>query len=505
MRWLLLVGVCIKALMIPGYYSTDFDVHRNWLAITHTLPIAQWYTEATSEWTLDYPPLFAWFEWLLSCPAAAVDAQMLEISAEPYSNPVVVLFQRGTVIAADTLLCFALWRYFEGGSSSEKQLTFRGSMACALLFLHPALLLVDHIHFQYNGFLFGVMVLSLWCHANGSHLAGGALFAVLINMKHMFVVAGPAYFIFILLHHCAGVSGESGGQHFGAALSQNSFWTRLVKMGGTVVAICGISLGPFVLCGAVPALLSRLFPVGRGLCHAYWAANVWAVANVVDKVACKLTPGCDSTTAQLTSGLVGSEEHQQFAMLPAVGPSVCLLLSVAGMIPALCSLAARPSFNRFLQTIVVSTLSAFMFGYHVHEKHILSSLIPLGLLIRCGKAHAALFFNLSVVSCVSLFPLLFKAQEYPLNWLTIMAYHPVLYCVLSNFYCRPSENKPLLKIWERLYLFGALPLLELFCAVIHLLFLQEKLQFLPLLLRSIVCFVGVFYCWVSGYVTLLSH
>lgn len=49
--------------------------------------------------------------------------------------------------------------------SAGKQATAAGSSAlraaALAIFLHPGFIILDSIHFQYNGFLFGIMLISL--------------------------------------------------------------------------------------------------------------------------------------------------------------------------------------------------------------------------------------------------------------------------------------------------------------------------------------------------------
>jgi alpha-1,3-glucosyltransferase len=127
--------------------STDFEVHRNWLAITHSLPISQWYYDvrgalrftiviithesrfinrplrngvsalevvpkcfslSRTSAALDYPPFFAYFEKILSIPAYFIDPRIVDLNNLNYSARSVVAYQRATVILTELVLAAVL-------------------------------------------------------------------------------------------------------------------------------------------------------------------------------------------------------------------------------------------------------------------------------------------------------------------------------------------------------------------------------------------------------------
>ncbi|KAJ1890944.1 glycosyl transferase [Kickxella alabastrina] len=479
------VGLGVKLLLMPAYHSTDFEVHRNWLALTHSLPMRLWYYEARSEWTLDYPPFFAWFEWALSQAARLWDARIVDVNNLGYAAPSCVTFQRLTVIGSELVLLWALWRAVRlaGGSVSART-------AAVLGFLSPGLVFVDHVHFQYNGFLLGLLVLSLTLAMEGRDLLSGVVFAVLLCFKHIFMYIAPAYFVYLLRHYCV-VYRPRRRLDVGASAA------RLLALAMAVVLVFGVVLGPFVALGQGPQLLARLFPFKRGLCHAYWAPNAWALYSLADRVLVVIarlrgTHYAASAAAAATRGLIGDSV---FAVLPAVPPLATFVATLAAQLPAIALLVLRPcSPVRFVQAVVLCAYASFLFGWHVHEKAVLLILVPLGLLLVAGPTRRALrMFAVAAVSgYYSLLPLLFGVQELPIK-ATVLLIWVLCALVLLKSTGSGTSAWQCLSALERAYIVGHVPLFVLTEITPASLF--ARLPFLPLAMVSTYTALGLVYSW----------
>lgn len=122
--------------------------------------------------------------------------------------------------------------------------------------------------------MYGILIASLvMARHHSGLLSSGLLFAALLCMKHIYAYLAPAYFVYLLRTYC---------------LSPKSIFhiqfLNCVKLGSGIVGILALAFGPFALKGQIPQILSRLFPFSRGLCHAYWAPNVWAMYSFMDRV-----------------------------------------------------------------------------------------------------------------------------------------------------------------------------------------------------------------------------
>lgn len=385
----------------------------------------------------------------------------------------------------------------------------RASQAVAIsILLSPGLLIIDHIHFQYNGCMYGLLIVSLvLAKKRSSYLASGLLFATLLCMKHIYAYLAPAYFVFLLREYC---------------LSPRSIFSiqllNGIKLGGGIAAILGAAFGPFALRNQIPQILSRLFPFSRGLCHAYWAPNMWALYSFSDRILIYRTYSIGPSTYHalaaniitvgprlglpvnldavnsVTRGLVGDTS---FAVLPEITPNMCFALTLATMFPPLVKLFMNATWDNFIGAITLCGYSSFLFGWHVHEKAILLVIIPFSLISLKDRRYFGAFRPLAVAGHVSLFPLLFTPSEFPIKTVYTIFWLSLFLMVFDRL--APASTRPRFFLFDRfntLYIAVSIPLIA-YCSLVHEIVLGKSYEFLPLMFTSSYAAVGVVGSWIG--------
>ncbi|KAL4903252.1 hypothetical protein BDW74DRAFT_53678 [Aspergillus multicolor] len=482
-----IVATAFKILLFPAYKSTDFEVHRNWLAITHSLPVQEWYYERTSEWTLDYPPFFAAFEWVLSQLAQYADPAMLDVQNLNHDSWQTVYFQRATVIVTELVLFYALSRFIKSVPEPNKHLAHAASLS---ILLSPGLFIIDHIHFQYNGFLYGILILSIvWARKQSTLLYSGIAFAVLLCLKHIYLYLAPAYFVYLLAAYCLDPK-YTFRPRFG----------NIFKLGFSVITVFGLAFGPFAFWGQLLQLKDRLFPFSRGLCHAYWAPNIWAMYSFTDRILIPFAPrlGLPVNQEALTSVTRGLVGDTSFAILPEISKEYTFALTLLFQILPLIKLWRRPDPDIFIGALTLCGYASFLFGWHVHEKAILLIIVPFSLIALKDRRYFSAFRPIAVAGHVSLFPLLFTAAEFPLKTVYTLLWLILFLFVFDRI--APVPERPRIFLVDRfslLYITVSIPLI-LYTSLVHqLVFGLERYQFLPLMFTSSYAALGVVGSWIG--------
>lgn len=391
----------LKFLLFPAAHSTDLEVHRHWKALTVSRPLSQWYRDESSKWTLDYPPMFAYYEYIVGQLFSVVRPSLVDINNHDDGTWRTVYLLRATVLALDPLLALSASLYLcslQQSTAPSNCMWWRWAptrgesnhlFVIILLLFNPALIIVDNIHFQYNILPISSLFLSLLVVNSSAFTLAAIVFAVTVNLKHtLFPLALPLV-IYVLAYHYHGLSKPQAQPHNNdnqRSASTNAALSIVRTAFATTLALVAPWV-PFFITGGLPLLMQmkqRLFPFDRGLFHANWAPNLWAFYAVCDKIASRLGCRLRVPDVSITSGHIGS--FRPFTCLPNPTPSTCFTLLIISTTPILIHLANTPSKVNLLHAIVITALSSVLFGWHVHEKALLIALLPLSLLVVAGQS-----------------------------------------------------------------------------------------------------------------------
>eukprot|EP01087_Luapelamoeba_hula_P008806 TRINITY_DN2229_c0_g1_i1.p1 TRINITY_DN2229_c0_g1~~TRINITY_DN2229_c0_g1_i1.p1 ORF type:complete len:419 (+),score=42.23 TRINITY_DN2229_c0_g1_i1:237-1493(+) len=253
----------------------DYEAQRHWMEITYNLPVEEWYNHTENNnlqyWGLDYPPLTAYHSYLMACVGHFLEpASMTLHKSRGYETPSSKLFMRSTVLFADVFIFLpALYMFicsFHPQLSADKKLT-----AFLLMGLQPALLLIDHGHFQYNNVSLGITLWSCVCIMHNQYIGSAILFSLALNYKQMCLYYAPVFFIYLLAVHW-----DSSRKIISVL--------KIMQLGFVVIGTFALVWLPFLQSyDTIAQVVHRLFPVARGL-YEDKVANLWCALSPILKL-----------------------------------------------------------------------------------------------------------------------------------------------------------------------------------------------------------------------------
>ncbi|KAI9141523.1 glycosyl transferase [Paraphysoderma sedebokerense] len=311
------------------------------MEVTIHKPLQQWYYYSEDYWRLDYPPLSGYVSWVFGMLANRIDTSWMKLDAsrgiESYESKI---YMRSTVVICDLVLFYPaailFVRQFLKNEGRVKKLT-----ALMILLMQPALILIDHGHFQYNLVMLGFTLLTITMFHINLNVVGGFFFCLALMFKQMALYYSPAIFIY-LLAKCYERGPKKGSKLF-------------IMLGITVVATFAIHILPLVSSlNDLKQIFARIFPIARGL-YEDKVANFWCAINPFFKL------------------------RSMFALQTLL--RISLSTTVLAFIPTLCLLFLTRDTVSLIYGLSNCSLSFFLFAFQVHEKSILLPLLPITLLL----------------------------------------------------------------------------------------------------------------------------
>ncbi|KAH8593552.1 glycosyltransferase family 57 protein [Bisporella sp. PMI_857] len=362
----------------------DYEAQRHWMEITTQLPISQWYFHDLEYWGLDYPPLTAYHSWVLGKIGGFINPSWFALfSSRGSEDPILKVFMRATVIVSEYLVYIPAAVIFVRRLSKLQGVnTWTASIALVAILMQPGTILIDHVHFQYNTVMLGLVLATMSSVLAGRYMWSCVFFVLALGFKQMALYYSPAIFAY-LLGVCI-FPRINIPRFLGIAVVTLATFTILllpILLGALYDVRRGIDARPdlfgyfaplpifsqqsfrinhkawyYPLIQQSAQIIHRVFPFARGLFEDK-VANFWCALNVVIKL--RKYPSELLQKASLLATLV--------AITP---PSLAIFL--------------RPRKELLPLALSTTAWAFFLFSFQVHEKSVLLPLMPMTVLLA-GK------------------------------------------------------------------------------------------------------------------------